>query len=261
VRTTDALTCVSALGSSAPPDVLERLVTACGGQAEARVLADDGMWTVHDGRMVTLVFFGRPASGKGTLAQQLAEQEGYRPCSTGQAMREWADGPGPEQVALRATMAAGGYGSDALAVRIVREFIADVPPDVSGVILDGFPRDRAQLDAWLSGSGDHGIAVEVDTPEEVCRRRVLGRMVCGACGWTDHEPATACERCGTALERRLDDADAAAFERRLHDHASRVAPLVDAWQAAGLPLVRLDGTRTADALVEDLRHALRPRGV
>ena len=211
--------------------------------------------------MLTLVFFGRPASGKGTLAQKLAEQEASRPGPTGQAMREWADGPAPEQVALRETMAAGGYGSDALAVRIVREFIAAVPPDVPGVSLDGFPRDRAQLDAWLSGSTDHGIAVVVETPEDVCRQRVLGRMVCGACGWTDHEPATVCERCGAMLERRLDDGDEAAFERRLHDYASRVAPLVDVWQAAGLPLIRLDGTRTVEALAEDLCQELRPLGV
>lgn len=211
--------------------------------------------------MVTLVLFGRPASGKGTLAQRLAEQHGYLPCSTGQAMRAWADGPAPEQVALRATMAAGGYGSDALAVRIVREFIAAVPPDVPGVILDGFPRDRAQLDAWLSASSDHGIAVVVDTPEDVCRRRVLGRMVCGACGWTDHEPATTCDRCGAPLGRRLDDGDAAAFERRLHDHAARVAPLVDAWEAADLPVIRLDGTRNVQALEEDLRAALRTLGM
>jgi adenylate kinase len=202
--------------------------------------------------MMTLVLFGRPASGKGTLGQHLAAERGYRPCSTGQAMREWAAGPSPEQVALRATMAAGGYGSDELAVRIVREFIASVPAGVPGVILDGFPRDRAQLDAWLDSSADHGIAVVVDTPEAVCRQRVLGRMVCEACGWTDHAPASACERCGAPLRRRLDDGDDATFERRLRDYEVRVAPLIDAWADVGLPVLRLDGTRDVDELTREL---------
>ncbi len=94
--------------------------------------------------MTTLVLFGRPASGKGTVGQRLAES-GYLACSTGQAMREWAAGPSDEQRALRETMAAGGYGSDELAVRIVREFIQGLPADTTGVILDGFPRDLAQL--------------------------------------------------------------------------------------------------------------------
>ncbi len=72
--------------------------------------------------MPTLVLFGRSASGKGTIAQQFAHGHGYHVLSTGQAMRDWAAGTGEEPAALRETMGAGGYGSDALAVRIVREF-------------------------------------------------------------------------------------------------------------------------------------------
>jgi adenylate kinase len=204
----------------------------------------------------TLVLFGRPASGKGTLAQHLAGERGFRPCSTGVAMRAWAAGPSPEQVALRETMAAGGYGSDELAVRIVHEFIAALPGDVPGVILDGFPRNAAQLDAWLSMPGDTGIAAVVETPASVCRRRVLGRLVCATCGWTDHEPATVCENCGTWLQRRLDDEDAETFERRLRDYDDRVAPLIDTWSAAELPLIRLDGTKDEDELTADLLDAL-----
>lgn len=204
----------------------------------------------------TLVLFGRPASGKGTLGQHLAAERGFHPCSTGAAMRAWAAGPSPEQAALRETMAAGGYGSDELAVRIVHEFIDALPDDVAGVILDGFPRNAAQLDAWLAMPGDPGIAAVVETPASVCRRRVHSRLVCPACGWTDHEPATICGTCGTWLKRRLDDEDAATFERRLGDYDTRVAPLIDTWEAAGLPLIRLDGTKDEDDLTHDLLDAL-----
>jgi len=202
--------------------------------------------------MATLVFFGRPASGKGTLAQRLSDDWGYRACSTGQTMRAWAAGPSAEQQALRTAMASGGYGSDELAVRIVREFIAALPDHVAGVILDGFPRDLAQLDAWLGTGADHGIGVIVDTPEDVCRERVLGRMVCDACGWTDHQPVTMCARCGSKLQRRTDDADAAVFDRRIGDYDRRVVPIIDAWTQAGLPLLRVDGTRGVDELAGEL---------
>jgi adenylate kinase len=205
--------------------------------------------------MTTLVLFGRPASGKGTVGQRLAEH-GYEACSTGQQMRAWAAGPSPEQQELRATMAAGGYGSDELAVRIVREFIVGLQPGATGVILDGFPRDLAQLDAWLAAPIDHGIAVLVDTPEEVCRDRIFGRMICPACGWTDHAPAMTCVRCGAELQRRADDADAAVFDRRVLDYETRVAPVIEAWEAAGLPLIRLDGTRDVEAIGRDLLAAV-----
>ena len=201
--------------------------------------------------MATLVLFGRPASGKGTVGQRLADA-GYLACSTGQQMREWAAGPSAEQRALRETMAAGGYGSDELAVRIVREFIQSLPPETTGVILDGFPRDLAQLDAWLAAPIDHGIAVVVDTPEAVCRDRMLGRMICPTCGWSDHAPATICLRCGEVLQRRTDDGDAAVFERRVRDYEARVEPVIEAWGRAGLPLIRLDGTRDVGAIAEEL---------
>jgi adenylate kinase len=201
--------------------------------------------------MATLVLFGRPASGKGTVGQRLADS-GYLACSTGQQMREWAAGPSAEQRALRETMAAGGYGSDELAVRIVREFIQALPPETTGVILDGFPRDLAQLEAWLAAPIDHGIAVVVDTPEDVCRDRMLGRMICPKCGWSDHSPATICVRCGEVLQRRTDDGDAAVFERRVRDYEARVEPVIEAWAREGLPLIRLDGTRDVDAIAAEL---------
>jgi adenylate kinase len=206
--------------------------------------------------MSTLVLFGRPASGKGTLSQHLSEECGYQACSTGQAMRTWAEGPSAEQIALRATMARGDYGSDELAVRIVREFIDTLPDHVAGVILDGFPRDLAQLDAWLATPADHGTAVIVDTPEDVCRDRVLGRMICPACGWTDHQPETACVRCGSTLQRRSDDGDEAAFAHRLHDYDTRVMPIIEAWSRAGLPVWRIDGTLDADELATEVMRML-----
>ena len=210
----------------------------------------------RESRVQTLVLFGRPASGKGTLSQHLVDWCGFRACSTGQAMREWANGPSPDQVALRATMEAGGYGSDELAVRIVREFIDTLPSGAAGVILDGFPRDMAQLEAWFATSADHGLAVVVDTPAGVCRQRALGRMICTDCGWTDHQPATTCARCGASLERRTDDRDEAAFVRRLHDFDTRVVPIIEAWSRAGSPMTRIDGTLDEDELAHEARVLL-----
>ena len=115
-------------------------------------------------------------------------------------------------------------------------------------------------EAWLASHSDHGIAVVVETPEEVCRLRVTGRMVCAACGWTDHHPVIDCVRCGARLERRTDDTDAAAFERRMHDYDARVAPLIDAWTTTGLPLVQVDGTLDSDALTADLLAQLASLG-
>ncbi len=77
-------------------------------------------------------------------------------------------------------------------------------------------------------------------------------MICPACGWSDHTPTTICVRCGAELQRRTDDGDAAVFDRRVHDYETRVAPVIDAWADADLPLIRLDGTRDVDAIAGEL---------
>ena len=82
---------------------------------------------------------------------------------------------------------------------------------------------------------------------------MLGRMVCPACGWTDHTPATTCVRCGAELEQtNFHDGDEAIFDRRIHDDETRVAPVIESWVRAGLPLVRLDGTRDVHAIAGEL---------
>ena len=81
---------------------------------------------------------------------------------------------------------------------------------------------------------------------------MLGRMLCPACGWTDHTPATVCVRCGADLQRRTDDGDAAIFDRRVHDYETRVAPVIEAWEQAALPIIRLDGTRDVNAIATEL---------
>ena len=141
--------------------------------------------------MSTLVLFGRPHP---------ARERCHSICPTtgviGHAPRDrrcatWAAGSSPEQVALRETMASGGYGSDELAVRIVREFI-DTPARGGA---RGHPR-------WLPTRPcpAHGMAGDPGGPRCSDRGRHPRRGVpppgprahrlCPACGWTDHQPET-----------------------------------------------------------------------
>ena len=201
--------------------------------------------------MATLILFGRPASGKGTVGQRLVES-GYLALFDRPSDARVGRGALHEQQALRATMAAGGYGSDELAVRIVREFIQGLPAGTTGVILDGFPRDLAQLDAWLAAPIDHGIGVLVDTPEAVCRsthRRshgLPGVRLDGSGAGNGLRPL----RSGAPTTRgRRRRSHLRPPRPRLRD---RVAPVIDAWARADLPFIRLDGTRDVDAIAAEL---------
>lgn len=183
----------------------------------------------------TLVLFGRPGSGKGTLAQLLVARHGFNQISTGQAMRTWSEGPRPEQKALKATLARGEFGSDELAAQIVAEAMTGMPPTSRGVILDGFPRTAPQLNAFLAGRlPDTLIAVEVEVPPEVCIERLSQRYSCPVDGWSRRGPGS-CSQCGGSTVRRPEDGDAGAIAKRLEAFERLVGPVRDAWRRSGLP--------------------------
>lgn len=194
-----------------------------------------------------VVLFGCPGAGKGTLADILVSTYGFAHLSTGAAMRAWADGPSDEQIALRAAMARGDYGSDDLAARIVRDTIAGLAPDTAAVILDGFPRNRAQYDVWHAGGGS-GLGVLLELGEDVAIARIHDRGTCPVDG-TPVAGATAdCPHCGTPATRRVDDCEVDTIRRRFAAYRASVLPIVDAWERDGLELVRFDARGPIEAL-------------
>jgi len=186
-----------------------------------------------------VVLFGCPGAGKGTLADILVNEHGFAHLSTGAAMRAWADGPLPDQMALKAAMARGDYGSDDLAARIVRDTIGDLAPQTPAVILDGFPRNLAQYGVWRAGGGS-GLGVLLDLDEEVAVARITCRGTCPIDGTPIAGANAPCPHCGTAAERRADDCEVGTVRRRFAAYREMVLPILDAWGRDGLELIRFD---------------------
>lgn len=209
-----------------------------------------------------VVLFGCPGAGKGTLADILVSTHGFAHLSTGAAMRAWADGPSDEQIALKAAMTRGDYGSDDLAARIVRDTITGLAAETPAVILDGFPRNRAQYDVWRGGDGE-GLGVLLELGEDVAIERIHDRGTCPVDGTPVAGPTATCPHCGTPAVRRVDDGEVETVRRRFAAYRAQVLPIVDAWQNDGLELVRFDARGPIEALTpfaEDLAGRIVARG-
>ena len=206
-----------------------------------------------------LMMLGPPGAGKGTQAQRLASSMGIPQVSTGDMLREARrEGTALGQEAAR-FMDAGQYVPDEVVIGIVNERLAQ-PDAAKGFILDGFPRTQAQAEALEQMGIKLDAVVNIRVSRESLNDRLGGRRSCPSCGATYHvkysPPAQegVCDRCGTALIQREDDAPGPIAER-LEVYDVKTQPLIDHYRARGV-VVDIDGDAAPQAVEAQIMAAL-----
>ena len=179
-----------------------------------------------------LVIFGRPGSGKSSLAEQLGADFGYQLVRTGEMLREAIRrgdllGQRVENHLLR-----GDLVPDRLIFELLEHNLKS--PDSARLLFDGFPRTLGQVELLEGFERKLGFAIdcylEVDLAREEAVARMTGRRVCPVCGATYHvvaRPPKVPETCdveGARLERRKDDTmEVVEFRQRLYDEQTEPA--------------------------------------
>ncbi len=186
--------------------------------------------------MTRLVIMGPQGSGKGTQAARLAEVYGVPAISTGDIFRANIKG-GTELGRLAQEYSSKGeLVPDEVTNAMVRDRLG--ADDVAaGFLLDGYPRNSAQvieLDAILT---DLGVSLDVVVELTADRDELLGRL-----------------RRRAEIEGREDDTQD-VIARRLDIYAEQTAPLTDAYAERGL-LARVDGIGEIDEVTRRILDAV-----
>lgn len=185
---------------------------------------------------VRLVIMGPQGSGKGTQAARVSDHFQVPAISTGDCFRDnIARGTELGRRAQEYTCC-GELVPDEITNAMVRERLAR-PDAATGFILDGYPRNAAQvaeLDAMLAEQGAVLDAVIQLTAE---REELMTRM-----------------RLRAEIEGRDDDT-ADVIARRLDIYEAETAPLAAAYEARGL-LVSVDGIGEIDEVTGRVLGAL-----
>jgi len=210
-----------------------------------------------------VVLMGAPGAGKGTQARLLQERTGLPQISTGDIFRELAKADTPLAREVREVQAAGKLVSDDLVIRVVQER-TNREDCRRGYVLDGFPRTTAQAEMLerLAATQGHTLgALLVDVPFEILEKRLTGRRSCPVCGEIYNvyfKPPARDEVCDlhpdARLSRRTDD-NAETIKARLATYERDTRPLLDYYEQTGR-LVRVDGTRDAEAIYADIEKAV-----
>jgi adenylate kinase len=207
-----------------------------------------------------------PGVGKGTQAAMLSETLGVPHVSTGDILRQAVASSSPRGRRARAYMESGELVPDDLVEELVVERLGR-PDAKAGYVLDGFPRSPEQvamLDRILGRLGqslDGAFLLSVSPTEIV--RRLGGRRVCPRCDavyHVDNQPPRSpgvCDRCGSALVQRPDDAEE-VVRGRLEVYTRQTLPIVERYRERGI-LREIDGTGEPREVAERLRAAVGAR--
>jgi adenylate kinase len=203
-----------------------------------------------------IVLLGPPGSGKGTQAERMESDLGYKRISTGDLLREAVRKQTPLGKKAKEYMDAGELVPNQLVVDLIKEKVEELD---GGYILDGFPRTLKQAEV-LEGITDIDIAINLDVDEEELVDRLTKRRTCKECNAVYHlmfNPPKAdgkCDKCGAGLYQRSDDTEAVVRER-LRVYKDNTLPLVEFYQGKG-KLVNIPGTGSIDEIFEAIKAHL-----
>jgi adenylate kinase len=199
-------------------------------------------------------FFGSPGSGKGTQADLAAEAAGLSHVSTGGHFRREIH----EDTALGREIREVIEGGNLVSDRLVNRVVFGLLDGLSGVLLDGYPRNVSQarsLDAFLEEQGRRlDLALFLDVPEAEAMERLAGRRQCTACGAPASHLDETCGACGAGLARRNDD-DPAVIHRRFVEYRRQTRPLEKYYHDR---LAMVDGLGTVKQVHQRVLKAMEP---
>jgi len=214
---------------------------------------------VHGPRLVLL---GRQGAGKGTQAAKLVVHLGVQHLSTGAILRQEVAAGTELGLHVQELMEAGDLVPDEIVLEVVAHQLAD--PDVQrrGFLLDGFPRTEPQASGLVDLLGRAGldVAINLEVPAAVVRRRLMARRVCTRCETPtvarNREHTVYCQVCGGTAVRRPDDLRLVGCQAPL-DGLGQVGPLLGFFRERNL-LLEIDSVGTPDDVFDALLRSLRP---
>lgn len=217
-----------------------------------------------------IIIVGPQGAGKGTQAAAVAPRLGLEHVATGDLFRAILKSESELGNEVRHYYDQGALVPDDLTIRVLFAHIEQLQqekPGLTGVLLDGFPRNAAQAEALDSALTERGEGISavvlVDVPRDELMKRLTGRLICSNCGATYHrefnppaKPDT-CDQCGGELYQRSDDTPE-AVEKRLEIYYEQTQPILEHYREQGV-LLEIDGNREIDAVTRDILNSLKDR--
>ncbi len=183
-----------------------------------------------------LVLLGPPGAGKGTQGEALSAMLHIPHISTGDIVRDHVARHTEFGRKVEAAIAAGNFAADADILYWVGARLAETDAK-SGYVLDGFPRDVAQAEAFTQSLN---AVIDLEIAENALVERLSKRLIYD-------------EKSGRMVRRPDDEPD--AVHHRLEVYRERTAPLQAYYEKRSL-LKRVDALGEPADVTERIKNAL-----
>ncbi len=207
-----------------------------------------------------IVIFGPQGSGKGTQAELIARRHGWPYISTGDIFRYHLKNQTELGNKIQPYINAGNLVPDDLTNHLVKERLQQ-PDCEMGFVLDGYPRNQAQLEFLNSLTGiDLAIAIELNDSQAI--ERLANRLAC-KCGMSYHtiynKPKVVgiCDKCGGRLFKREDD-NPGVISQRLGIFHHETEPLFRMYSEQGV-LHRVDGSKQIEEVYQSIDYIIHQK--
>jgi adenylate kinase len=217
--------------------------------------------------MTVIVLLGAPGAGKGTQGAILKDQLGLAHVATGDLFRAAVRDGSPVGLEARRYMERGQLVPDDITIRMLLARLAQ-DDAASGILLDGFPRNRTQAASLDQALAEHDrtvdLALLIDVPSEDLVERMSGRWICEAAGHVYNEHTNpplspgVCDLDGSPLMQRADD-QTDTIRARLALQLEGLRDVVAHYAETGV-LRTIDGRGDIDEVAAALLRAIDPDG-
>lgn len=173
-----------------------------------------------------IIFLGAQGSGKSTQAKILASKLGLVAIEMGQILRNRANDTDEEALEIKDSVEKGELVNDTIALGIIKTRL-NKEDCQNGFILDGYPRNEAQLEG-LKENIDLVFYIEVSDAEGIKR----------------------------SMQRARNDDTPEFLAKRLEIYHKQSEPLLNHFREEGI-LVKVDGERAIEEIAEDIESKLK----
>lgn len=217
--------------------------------------------------MKVIILLGPPGCGKGTQAEKLERQLGYKKLSTGDMLRNIVKQDSPLSIKIQEVMDAGDLIDDELIIKVIEKSFLESDCQ-QGVILDGFPRTLIQAkhlekmllkNSKLQNAKLDVISIKVNDISLI--KRITGRFFCSKClsGYHDEYKPTIkdgiCDQCGSKSFSRRNDDNEETVKRRLENYYNDSVPIIEYYKEQKI-FNQIDGEQTMEKVYTELTSYL-----